>query len=160
MASVWSFLCWPRAWMTSQLRPLTLIQRHFIQSGGGSFRKAAMLLLSRWRVVISVWLKSTTVMDDGARSVGIEAWPPSGLDGSTPGSAPGVHPGRTSNSSKSWTTLKVGALVLRRRRMGDSGGRALGPAPPRRVWSVSERVMGSFAGSGGGDRLLVFRFSA
>src|SRR3569833_668451 len=119
MASVWSFLCWPRAWMTSQLRPLTLIQRHFIQSGGGSFRKAAMLLLSRWRVVISVWLKSTTVMDDGALSVDIEAWPPSDLDGSTPGSAPGVHPGRTSNTTKTRTTQKNSTHEKQRRRMGD-----------------------------------------
>ncbi|PHH63250.1 hypothetical protein CDD80_1235 [Ophiocordyceps camponoti-rufipedis] len=42
-----------------------------------------------------------TVISHGARSVGIEAWPPSGNSGSYPGSAPGCHPGNPAPASSS-----------------------------------------------------------
>src|SRR6478736_5635442 len=78
------------------------------------------------------WEKSTIVISQGALSVGMEAWPPSGLLGSTPGSDPAAgrggqsckskgsdgqgilenarcQPGRTVKSWKSSTVLKVPA---------------------------------------------------
>lgn len=64
-------------------------------------RKADNESLSRrWTDSLS-WQKSSTEMSQGADGRDMDAWPPSGLLGSTPGSAPAVHrdPGRQESAA-------------------------------------------------------------
>lgn len=99
-----------------------LIHRHLAHLGCDSFRKGPRPSLSSLVTWILSCEKSTTVISQAAESFAREARPPSVLNGSSPGSAPGCQPFSCSNSLKSSMLLNVFARVTRRR-IGERGDR-------------------------------------
>lgn len=117
MASLCKFLYLPKACMTSQLNPLTLIQRHLIHDSCGSRMKSMSPSLSKSCISISSGLKSTTVIWHSSCSIGLCDLPPLGFEGSSPGSCPGCQVGDFCDLN----VVTVADRVIRRFKMGDIG---------------------------------------